>query len=148
MMCDVPVQLFTGVGRAPDRLAERVVALVAYKGSHVNPDLRVMRKAQAPRSKSQNLRDPRATLQQDAQDDGFANWSVVDHVAHPGQDRQACGFRVAGDRRLKRLHSHLEESDRLASQVGTRCGTDPSMFWCPSVANPPAMLRAPGDQNL
>src|SRR6266567_9070608 len=128
-MGDVVAELLAGIGRAPDRLAKRVVALVAYKRSHVNSDLRVVRQAQAPRSESQHLRDPRATLQQHAQDDGFASWSVIDHVADPGQDRQACGFRVTGDRRLKRLHSHLEEPERLASRGGTRCGTGASMFW-------------------
>src|SRR4051812_11725331 len=119
-MGDVAAELLAGIGRAPDRLAKRVVALVAYENSHVNPDLRVVRKTETPGGETQNLRDPRATLQQDAQDDGLASWSVVDHVAHPGQDRQAYGFRVTGDRRLKRLHSHLEEPDRLARRVGTR----------------------------
>src|SRR6266567_3891537 len=147
-MGDVVAELLAGIGRAPDRLAKRVVALVAYERSHVNPDLRVVRQAQTPSSERQNLRDPRATLQQHAQDDGFASWSVIDHVAHPCQDRQACGFRVEGDRRLKRLHSHLEEPDRLAGRVSTRFGTDASMFWRSSVADPPAMLRAPSDQDL
>src|SRR6266852_1230113 len=68
---------------------------------------------------SQHLRDARPALQHDAQDDGFAGWRVVDHVAHPGQDRQTRGLRVACDRRLKRLHPHLEEADRLAGRVGT-----------------------------
>src|SRR5713101_1077062 len=116
--CDVAVELLTGVGRAPDRLAQRVVALVTYEGSHVNADLRVVRHAQASGGESQHLRDARPALQHDAQDDGFANWSVVDHVAHPGQDRQARGLRVACDRRLKRLHSHLEEPNRLAGRFG------------------------------
>src|ERR1700738_560431 len=40
--CDIPLELLAGVGRAPDRLTQRVVALVAYEGSHVNADLRVV----------------------------------------------------------------------------------------------------------
>ena len=90
--CDVPVELLTGVGRAPDRLAQRVVALVAYEGSHVNADLRVVRHAQTSGGEPQHLRDARAALQHDAQDDGFTSWGVVDHVAHPGQDRQPRGL--------------------------------------------------------
>lgn len=43
--CDIPVELLADVGRAPDGLAQRVLALVAYEGSHVNPDLRVVRHA-------------------------------------------------------------------------------------------------------
>src|SRR6266849_4441888 len=118
-MGDVPAWLFTGVGRAPNRLTQGVVALVAYEGGDVDPDLRVVGHAQASGGESQHLRDPRATLQHDAQDDGFACWRVVDHVAHPGQDRQARGLRVASHRRLKRLYSHLEETNRLTGRVGT-----------------------------
>jgi hypothetical protein len=49
----------------------------------------------------------------------LACWRMVDHVAHPSQDRQPHGFRVARHRRLERLYSHLEETDRLARGVGT-----------------------------
>ena len=96
-----------------------MLPLVAYEGSHVNADLRVVRHAQASGGESQHLRDARPALQHDAQDDGFAGWRVVDHVAHPGQDRQTRRLRVACHRRLERLHSHLEEADRLAGRVGT-----------------------------
>src|SRR2546422_6589823 len=55
-------------------------------------------------------------LEHDAQDDGFARWRMVDHVAHPSQDCQACGFRVACHRRLKRLQDR--KSTRLNSSHG------------------------------
>src|SRR5579863_9799549 len=110
MMGDVAVQLLTRVSRAPDRLCQCVRALVAYEGSHINADLRVVRQTQASGGQSQNLRNSRTTLEHDAQDDGFTRWRVVNHVAHPGQDRQARSFRVACHRRLKRLYSHLEEA--------------------------------------
>src|SRR6266568_7231650 len=119
LSCDVPSELLTGVGRAPDRLAYRVLAFVAYEGSHINTDLRVVGHTQASGGESQNLRDARTTLQHNAQDDGLTGWRVIDHVAHPGQDRQSCGLGVARHRRLKWLHSHLEETDRLAGRVGT-----------------------------
>ena len=67
--CDVPLELLAGVGRAPDRLAQRVVALVAYEGSHVNADPRVVRHAQA-RTILVSIRYEPERVQIAVQDDG------------------------------------------------------------------------------
>ena len=97
---------------------------------------------------SKDLRDARAALQQEAQDDGLTRWGVVDHVPHPGQNRQPRRLRVACHRWLQWLPLHLEEANGLAGLFSPRRRTDTCVVRCSSVADPLAMLRPPGHQDL